>query len=119
MATSGGRDTSELRKYASGAMLGAELNQAATFKAQKWHSVGKQKVVWTKVLKIAPQNSGRADEITVQACVDSSQAIALTTDGKKVRPPGTPTQLLDEMKMVRARDEWRANFPQSRRAGRC
>jgi hypothetical protein len=120
MASSGGRDVSELQKHASGAMLAAELNQATTFKAQKWHSVGKQKVVWAKALKIAPASAdGQINEITVQACVDSSQAIALTADGKKVRPPGAPTQLVDEMKMLRAGGVWKANFPQSRKAGKC
>jgi hypothetical protein len=120
MASSGGRDVSELQKHASGAMLGAELNQAATFKARKWHSVGTQKVVWAKALKIAPPNAdGQVNEIVVQACVDSSHAIALTADGKKVRPPGAPTQLVDEMKMLRAGGVWKANFPQSRKAGKC
>jgi hypothetical protein len=118
--TSGGQNVSELKKFASGAMLGAELNQAATFRAQKWHSVGRQKVVWAKALKIGvPDAIGQIDDITVQACVDTSQAIALDAHGKKVRAPGAPTQLIDEMRMRRSQRVWKADFSQSRKAGKC
>ena len=42
---SGGVNVAELKKYVSGVMLAAELNQADTFKGKKWHSVGTQQVV--------------------------------------------------------------------------
>jgi hypothetical protein len=120
MAASGGTNVTEVQKYASGVMLAAQLNQAATFRGRKWHSVGRVKVVWAKAMKVGPKTAdGRINEIVVQACVDSSQAIALTADGKKVRPANAPTQLVDEMKMLRAKDGWKADYPQSRKAGKC
>ena len=101
-------------------MLGAELNQAATFRARKWHSVGHQKVVWARALKVGTATpDGQINDVTVQACVDSSQAVALTAEGKKVRPAGTATQMIDEMRMVRDAGIWKANYPQSRKAGKC
>jgi len=51
--------------------------------------------------------------------VDTSQAIALDADGKKVRAPGAPTQLIDEMRMRRSQRVWKADFSQSRKAGKC
>ncbi|ONI76691.1 hypothetical protein BWI15_05200 [Kribbella sp. ALI-6-A] len=120
MARSGGEDVTELRKWASGTMLGAELNQAATFKGRKWRSVGEQKVVWAKVLTLGtPGPNGEVNEAVVEACVDSSQAIASGPDGKPIRPANAPTQLVDRMKMVYASGAWKANFPQSRKAGKC
>ena len=120
MAASGGTNVTEIQKYASGVMLAAQLNQAATFRGRKWHSVGRVKVVWANAMKIGPKTAdGQINEIVVQACVDSSQAIALTADGKKVRPANAPTQLVDEMKMLRAKDGWKADYPQSRKAWKC
>jgi hypothetical protein len=120
MARSGGEDVSGLRKWASGTMLGAELNQAATFKGRKWRSVGQQKVVWAKVLNVGtPGPNGEVNEVIVEACVDSSQAIASGPDGKPIRPANAPTQLVDRMKMVYASGAWKAAFPQSRKAGKC
>jgi len=49
---SGGVNIVELKKYASGVMLAAELNQAETFRGKKWHSVGSQQVVWVKAMTV-------------------------------------------------------------------
>ncbi|GAA1509403.1 hypothetical protein GCM10009741_02830 [Kribbella lupini] len=120
MGRSGGADVTGLRKYSSGTMLAAELNQAATFKGRKWRSVGQQKVVRAKVLTTGtPGPDGAVNEVVVEACVDSSQAITTGPDGKPVRPANAPTQLVDQMKMVRVAGAWTANYPHSRKPGKC
>lgn len=120
MAASGGKDVTALQRYASGAMLAAELNQAEIFKARNWHSVGQQKVVSVKVLSFgAPDANGRLNELILQACIDSSQASAVDAAGKSVKKPGTPTQAVEEMRMKRAQVGWQANFPQSLKGARC
>jgi hypothetical protein len=117
---SGGVNVAELKKHASGVMLAAELNQAATFRGKKWHSVGRQDVVWVKALTVGkPDASGQINDLTLQACVDSSKATAVDANGKSVKVPGTPTQSIDEMRMRRVQGAWRADYPQSRRAGTC
>jgi len=117
---SGGVDVSELKKYASGVMLSVELNQADTFRGKKWHSVGRQQVVWVKPLVVGkPDTSGLINELTLQACVDSSQATAVDANGKSVKVPGTPTQIIDEMRMRRLQGSWKADYPQRRKAGKC
>jgi hypothetical protein len=120
MARSGGEDVTALRKYSSGTMLAAELNQAVTFKGRKWRSVGQQKVVRAKVVTTGtPGPDGAVNEVVVEACVDSSQAITTGPDGKPVRPANAPTQLIDQMKMVRAAGAWKADYPHSRKPGKC
>jgi hypothetical protein len=118
--SSGGVNVTELKKYASGVMLAAELNQAATFRGKKWHSVGRQQVVWVKKLTVGrPDASGQINELTLQACVDSSKATAVDASGKSVKAPGTPTESIDEMRMRRVQGAWKADYPQSRKAGAC
>ncbi|MGY4770434.1 hypothetical protein ACXC9Q_26280 (plasmid) [Kribbella sp. CWNU-51] len=117
---SGGVNVSELKTYASGVMLAAELNQAETFKGKRWHSVGRQQVVWVKALTIGKQDAGgEINDLTLQACVDSSKATAVDASGKSVKAPGTPTQSIDEMRMRRTQGAWKADYPQSRKAGTC
>jgi hypothetical protein len=119
-ANSGGVDVSRIRQFASGAMLASELNQAATFRGNRWRSTGQQKVVWGKAVKIGPANSqGQITQVTVQACVDGSQAIAVDAAGKRIRPSTAPTQVIDQMRMVLAKGVWQANFPESRKGGKC
>jgi hypothetical protein len=117
---SGGVNIVELKKYASGVMLAAELNQAETFRGKKWHSVGSQQVVWVKAMTVGkPDAGGQINDLTLQACVDSSKATAVDASGKSVKAPGTPSQSIDEMRMRRAQGVWKADYPQSRKAGTC
>jgi hypothetical protein len=117
---SGGVNVAELKKTASGVMLGVELNQAEIFRGKKWHSVGRQQVMWVKPLAVGkPDATGQINDMTVQACVDSSKAGAVDASGKSVKAPGTPTQILDEMRMRRLQGIWKADYPQSRKAGKC
>ncbi|MFC9693074.1 hypothetical protein ACFTSF_31275 [Kribbella sp. NPDC056951] len=117
---SGGTDTAELRKHASGVMLASELNQAETFRGKKWHSVGRQQVMWVKSLKVElPDATGAITSLTLQACVDSSKATAVDAQGKSVKLPGTPPQTIDEMRMRYLEGSWKADKPLSRKAGRC
>jgi hypothetical protein len=117
---SGGVDVTELKKTASGVMLGVELNQAETFRGKKWHSVGRQQVMWVKPLVVGkPDATGQVNDLTLQACVDSSRATAVDANGKSVKVPGTPTQIIDEMRMRRLQGTWKADYPQSRKAGKC
>ncbi|MFI7062566.1 hypothetical protein ACIBL3_16410 [Kribbella sp. NPDC050124] len=58
---SGGVNVADLKMHASGVMLAAELNQAATFRGKRWHSVGRQVVVWIKPLTVASRTrAGRS-----------------------------------------------------------
>jgi hypothetical protein len=108
---SGGKNTSALSQVAIGAILGSELNQAATFRARKWRGTGKTAVIWTKALKFGPTGAdGQVSEVTVQACYDSSKSIAVDTSGKSVKKPGTPTRWLDEMQMRLSDGLWKASF---------
>ncbi len=117
---SGGTDTAELRKYASGVMLASELNQADTFRGNKWHSVGQQQVMWVKPLKLEPPDAaGAITTLTLQACVDSSKATAVDAQGRSVKLPGTPTQSIDEMRMRYVVGSWKADKALGRKAGRC
>ncbi|MGW6283038.1 hypothetical protein [Kribbella sp. NPDC055071] len=117
---SGGVNVSEVKKHASGVMLKAELNQADTFRGNKWHSVGVQQVVWVKALQLGkPDATGQINSLTLQACIDSSKATAVDAAGKSVKAPGTPTQLIDQMRMLRTQGTWKADYPQSRKAGTC
>lgn len=118
--SSGGVNVTELKKYASGVMLAAELNQAATFRGKRWHSVGRQRVVWVRKLTVGkPDASGQFNDLVLQACVDSSNATAVDASGKSVKAPGTPTESIDEMRMRRVQGAWKADYPQSRKAGTC
>lgn len=117
---SGGTDTAELKRYATGVMLASELNQADTFRGNKWHSVGQQQVMWIKSLKVeSPNAAGVIMSLTLQACVDSSKATAVDAQGRSVKLPGTPTQSIDEMRMRNLEGSWKADKPLSRKAGRC
>ncbi|MGW1342964.1 hypothetical protein ACWCOV_18075 [Kribbella sp. NPDC002412] len=117
---SGGVNVTELKKYASGVMLAAELNQADTFRGKKWRSIGRQQVMWVKPLTVGkPDASGQITEMTLQACVDASQATAVDANGKSVKVPGTPTEIIDEMRMRRLQGSWKADYPQSRKGGKC
>ncbi|QNE21730.1 hypothetical protein F1D05_32185 [Kribbella qitaiheensis] len=108
---SGGSDTKGLSQVAIGAILGSELNQAATFRARKWRGTGKVEVIWTKVLKFGPTGTdGQISEVTVQACYDSSKSVAVDASGKSVKKPGTPTRWLDEMQMRANGGAWKASF---------
>jgi hypothetical protein len=110
-AASGGKNVADLPKVATGAILGAELNQAATFRAQKWHSVGRTKVLWTKPLKLgSPSADGSVTVVTLQACYDSAEVTAVDATGKSVKKPGTPTRWLDEMQMHLVEGAWKAYF---------
>jgi hypothetical protein len=118
--TSGGVNVTALSRYASGVMLKVELNQAEIFRARKWHSVGHVEVVWVKPLTIGrPGAGGEINSLTLSACVDSSKATAVDAKGKSVKLPGTPTQTIDEMRMVRAKGVWKADYPQSRKGAKC
>ncbi|WP_433167501.1 hypothetical protein [Kribbella sp. CA-247076] len=117
---SGGVNVAELKKHATGVMLAAELNQAATFRGRKWHSVGRQRVVWVKPLTVGkPDASGQINGLTLQACIDGSKATAVDATGKSVKAPGTPLETIDEMRMLRVQGIWKADYPQSRKAGKC
>jgi hypothetical protein len=117
---SGGINVAELRKYASGVMLKVELNQADWFRGQKWHSIGRQQVIWVKPLTVGkPDAAGQINDLTLQACVDGSKATAVDANGKSVKEPGTPPQVIDEMRMRRIQGAWKADYPQSRKAGKC
>ncbi|MFG1812327.1 hypothetical protein ACGFIF_01060 [Kribbella sp. NPDC049174] len=117
---SGGVNVTELKKYASGVMLGAELNQAATFRGRRWHSVGRQRVMWVTPLTVGkPDATGQINDMTLRACVDASHATAVDANGKSVKLPGTPTQVIDEMRMRRLQGSWKADYPQSRKGGKC
>ncbi|WUJ72421.1 hypothetical protein OG809_03955 [Kribbella soli] len=118
--SSGGVNVAALNKYASGVMLKVELNQAETFRARSWHSVGHLQVVWIKPLTIGkPAADGQIDNLVLSACVDSSKTDALDAKGKSVRLPGTPTQSVDEMRMRRIKGAWKADYPQSRKGAKC
>ncbi|MEV0288630.1 hypothetical protein AB0H36_31310 [Kribbella sp. NPDC050820] len=117
---SGGVNVGGLKKYATGVMLKAELNQAEIFRGRKWHSIGRQRVVWVKPLTVGtPDANGQINEVTVQACVDAATATAVDASGKSVKLPGTPTEAIDEMRMRRVQGAWKAEYPQSRKAGTC
>jgi hypothetical protein len=98
-------------------MLAAELRTAATYRGRKWRGVGDVEVLSTKVLKVGPAAAdGRVNEVTVQACLDSSRADAVDAKGKSVRKPGTPTRLLDEMQMRFAGGAWKASYGMNKAA---
>jgi hypothetical protein len=108
---SGGTNTKNLSSVATGVILASELNQATTFRGNKWHSVGHIDVVWTKVLKVGPVGAdGKISEVTVQACFDSSKISAVDSKGKSVKEPGTPTRWLDEMQMRLNAGAWKASY---------
>jgi len=108
---SGGTKDAQLSEVATGSILKSELEQAATFRKRKWRGTGRIDVIWTKPLKIGAAGSdGRIDEVTVQACFDSSKSIAVDAAGKSVKKPGTPTRWLDEMQMRRDGKVWKAFF---------
>lgn len=110
-AASGGKNVGGLSAVATGAILGAELNQAATFRARKWRGVGQTKVLWTKALKVGPVGAdGKIAEVTVQACYDSSESTAVDATGKSVKKPGTPTLWFDEMQMRMSGGAWKAHY---------
>jgi hypothetical protein len=118
-AASGGKNIGGLSAVATGAILGAELNQAATFRARKWQGVGQTKVLWTKALKVGPIGAdGKIAEVTVQACYDSSESTAVDATGKSVKKPGTPTRWLDEMRMRMSGGAWKAYYGVNK-AARC
>ncbi|MGW6200965.1 hypothetical protein ACWF0M_32790 [Kribbella sp. NPDC055110] len=109
-----------MKRYASGVMLAAELNQAEIFRGKKWHSVGTQQVIWIKPLTIGkPDAHGQITNLILTACVDSTTAVAVDAKGKSVKLPGTPNQTIDEMRMRRTQGAWRADFAQSRKAATC
>lgn len=116
---SGGHNVSELPKVATGIILKAELNQAATFRGRKWRGVGQVDVVWAKALKIGPSGAnGQVTEVTVQACLDSSKATAVDATGKSVKKPGTATMWLDEMQMRLVEGAWKAYYGMNK-AAKC
>lgn len=81
--SSGGVNVGGLKKYATGVMLKAELNQAEIFRGRKWHSVGRQQVVWVKPLTVGTADAnGQINEVTVQACVDATTAPPSTRAGR-------------------------------------
>jgi hypothetical protein len=101
-------------------MLAVELNQADTFRGKKWRSIGHQQVIWVKPLVVRKADaSGQINALTLQACVDASKATAVDANGKSVKVPGTPTQIIDEMRMRRLQGSWKADYPQSRKGGKC
>jgi hypothetical protein len=117
---SGGVDVTALSRYASGVMLKVELNQAETFRGNKWHAVGQLQVMWIKPLTMGKRDAkGQINNLTLSACVDASKTDALDSKGKSVRVPGTPTQTIDEMRMQRIQGVWKADYPQSRKGAKC
>jgi hypothetical protein len=109
-AASGGTDVTGLSKVATGVMLKTELNQAATYKARRWHAIGQIEVVWTKPIKIgAPAASGQITEVAVRACLDASKVTAVDAQGKSVKESGTPTRWLDDMQMHFDGNAWKAS----------
>jgi len=119
-AASGGRSIEGLSKVATGTMLASELNQAATFRGRKWHSVGKQQVIWTKAQKVGTPNAkGVVSEVTVQACLDTSRATAVDASGKSIKAPGTPTRWIDDMTMRQVDGAWKAERAESRVGAKC
>jgi hypothetical protein len=110
-AASGGTDTKTLPQVAIGTILASELNQATTYRGNKWRGVGPIIVVWTKAVKVGPVGSdGRVTAVTVQACYDSSKSTAVDANGKSIKEPGTPTRWLDEVEMSLDAGHWKASY---------
>ncbi|GAB3928886.1 hypothetical protein GCM10029976_027520 [Kribbella albertanoniae] len=108
---SGGTKDAQLSQVATGPILKSELEQATIFRKRKWRGTGQIVVIWTKPLKTGTVGQdGHIDEVTVQACFDSSKSITVDAAGKSVKKPGTPTRWLDEMQMRRDGDVWKAHF---------
>lgn len=117
---SGGANIKALSTYASGVMLKAELVHAENLRVKKWRSVGHLQVMWVKPLTIGkPDASGQIGALTLSACIDSSKAGSVDSTGKSMRPAGTPTQSVDEMRMRRVQGVWKADYSQGRKAAKC
>ncbi|MFD7160206.1 hypothetical protein ACFV9C_36845 [Kribbella sp. NPDC059898] len=117
---SGGVNTKALSTYASGVILKAELIHAENLRAKKWHSVGHLQIIWVKPLTVGkPDTNGQIDALTLSACIDSSKAGSVDSKGKSMRPAGTPTQSVDEMRMRRIQGVWKADYSQGRKAAKC
>lgn len=102
MTASGGQDVKGLDSVTTGVELKASLNQAATYRGRKIHSVGSIKVLWVRPVKVGSPSAGLISTATVQACYDTADAKAVDANGKSVRPPGLPTRWLDnrDLKLV-------------------